>query len=336
MDWTFFDKWNQSLEAGRPERPLLPRNHIWATELGGSFIDRYLKMNGTAQSNPPNPRSLRKFEAGNIWESIIKFVLLRAGILQNSQKWVEFKYPDSLQVTGKLDFIAGGKPDYSLSAEIMEKEFAWLPEFISRATLNIVDKLKEIKTELKPIILEVKSCSSFMFDNYEKCGIPDPKHSLQLFHYLKAENLDEGHIVYVCKDDARLLEMEIKNPSDLEQQYYRDIELMTEYMKSTERPPLEKPITWKENFGKFAANWKVSYSNYLKMLYGFENQFAFENTYKPIVSAWNRVISRLKKGDKMTDSNKKYLDDIQKAGFNVEELKSQICEDEENEKEVET
>ena len=332
MEWRIYDTWNESLEKGRPERPLVPRDYIWATELGGAYIDRFMKMSGVVPSNPPNPRSLRKFEAGNIWESIIKFVLIRAGILQQSQEWVEFKYPDSLRVTGKLDFIAGGKPDFSLTETIMEKEFAWLPEFIGRATLNIVDKLKEIQKDLKSIILEVKSCSSFMFDGYEKSGIADPKHSLQLFHYLKAKKMDEGHIIYICKDDARLLELEIQNPSDLEHEYYRDIEDMTEYFKTGTNPLPENPIVWKDNFKKFSANWKIAYSNYIKNIYGFENQFAFENTYKPVVSAWNRVLTRLKKGDKMTDSNKKYLEEITKAGFDVEKLKKQITEDE---KEVE-
>ena len=112
MEWSFYNIWNASLEEGRPARILKPREKIWASELGGSMIDRYLKMTGIQPSNPPNPRSLRKFEAGNIWEAIVGYVLRRAGILQSKQDWIQYQYEGLLPVSGKLDYIGGGKPDY--------------------------------------------------------------------------------------------------------------------------------------------------------------------------------------------------------------------------------
>src|SRR6185295_1528178 len=80
MSWGFAGVWNQSLTV-RQERPLVPRDYVWASEIGGSMIDRYLKMQGVQPSNAPNLRSLRKFQAGDIWEWLCALVLKRAGIL---------------------------------------------------------------------------------------------------------------------------------------------------------------------------------------------------------------------------------------------------------------
>lgn len=319
--WQFFRLWNTSLDKG-DERTMEPRNHLWASELGGSMIDNFLKMKGTPPSNPPNPRSLRKFEAGNIWESIVKFVLIRAGILVESQTHLSFQYPGLREVTGRLDFVAGGQPDYDKSSEIIEKEFSWLPPFLSRAGLDIVNGLKEQYPDgLRNIVLEVKSCSSYMYERAEKTGLPQAHHGLQIYHYLKAqEEINEGHIVYICRDDARLIELGIFNPSPIEDEYKKYITDMTGYLDADQMPPRDKPLIFAEDEGKFRANWRVQYSKYLSFLYNIENQFAFEEIYKSKVAAWNRVLTRIKKGDKMTDNNKEKLDEIRRAGFDINEI----------------
>lgn len=326
MIWSFAGIWNQSLDD-KAERPLIKRDRIWATELGGAYVDRWLKMNAVKPSNPPNPRSMRKFEAGNIWESIIAFVLTRAGILQDSQEYIKVQLPGMLEVSGKLDFTAGGKPDYDKAKALISKEFEWLPEFVLRATWNIVDNLsKQYPNGLESIILECKSSSSFMFDNYEARMKADPKHELQLFHYLFGKKMPEGHVVYVCKDDARLCEIPIRNPSYLEDVYKADIKAMTECFKSPERPPNEPLIVWKDNFLKFAVNWKVEYSNYLTMLYGYKTPAEFNDSVSPTVERWNRVLGRIKDEKPLTDNNKEALSEITQSGFDIEVIKKQIEE----------
>lgn len=327
MTWGFGNLWNTSLEQGRPEKPLQQRQRIWGSELGGSMVDRFLKMKAVKQSNPPNNRSLRKFEAGNIWEALIGYVLSRAGILINKQQWVGYQYPTLLEVSGKLDFIAGGKPDYDKASSLITTEFKWLPEFISRATLNIVSSLQEqFPDGLKEIILELKSCSAFMFEKYERSNEGSIQHKLQLFHYLKAMDYKEGHIVYICKDDARLLEIGVFNPSFLEEVYKKDIETMTNYVLTDTQPPLEKPIVFDEMFSSFSANWKVGYSSYLFLLYGLKDQAEFDEKYKPITERWNRVLTRIKSGDKMTDNNLAAIDEMKKEGFDVDEITKRLKE----------
>lgn len=310
MKWSLYQIWNQSLEQ-REERILKARDNIWAGELGGSFIDRWLKMKAVPYTNPPNPRSLRKFEAGNIWEWIVSIVLKRAGILQTHNEWCSMQYPDCLKVTGKLDFLAGGKPDWDKAYYAIQK-FGF-PIFITKATGNIIEHFKtQFPEGIETIILELKSCSSFMFELYEKNNTGSQNHKLQLFHYLKAKQIPEGHIVYISKDDARMLEIGIWNPSDIENEYRRDINSMTYFINEDEQPPLENPIIWDTDFNKFSTNYKVGYSVYLTKLYGLKDQLEFDTKYKPIVERWNRVIGRIASGKTMTKNNQEVKDEILK------------------------
>lgn len=323
--WSFGNCWNESLEAGTPKREMKPRDRIWASEIGGSLVDRYLKMTGVQPSNPYDSRSLRKFEAGRIWEHIIGFVLKRAGILIDEQEWLKYQYEGLLPVTGKLDFLAGGNPDYDKALHSASTEFSWLPPFISRATQNIVSRLKEqFPNGLEKIILEIKSCSSFMFERYLKSDTASPQHKFQNFHYLKAKNMREGHIVYISKDDARLLEIGVFNPSPVEEGYHNDIMQITGYIRTNTRPPLEKPIVFDEEFGKFSANWKIGYSIYLTHLYGMKNLTEFNDKYKPMVEKWNRVLTRITEGKDLTDNNKEKIDEIVKVGFDFEKIKGSL------------
>lgn len=322
MLWSFYQIWNESLEEGKTDKILQPRQKIWASELGSAYVDRFLKMTGVQPSNPPNMRSLRKFEAGNIWEAIVGYVLRRAGILINKQEWLSYQYEGLLPVNGKLDFIAGGKPDYDKAIGVITKEFDWLPEFISRATANIIKRLREQYPDgLEHIILEIKSCSSFMFERYEK-GEANIKHKLQNFHYLKAKNMPEGHIVYICKDDARMIEIGVFNPSSIEEEYKKDIQYMSECIFRNWQPPLEKPILFDS---KFSANWKVGYSQYLTMLYGYKDQMEFDNKYKPMIERWNRVLTRIQENKEMTNNNKEAIEEIINGGFDIEEIKCQLA-----------
>ena len=317
LSWSFSNIWNESL-LQREERELKPRDHIWASELGGAFIDRWYKMKAEEPSNPFDARSLRKFEAGRVFEWIVEMVLSRAGILQSTQDWVDFQYPGLMRVTGKLDHLAGGSPDWEKAkAEFSNGE---LPDFIKRAASAVVKHFSEKYPDgLKLLVLEIKSVGSNMFHKYDVHKLADTKHALQLYHYLKGKNIPEGHIVYVSKDDLCLVEIGVI-VGQYEDKYHEDIEKMTEYFKGTEPPPAEQPVGFDELGGRFSVNWKISYSPYLTKVYGFKNQAEFEGKYKALVARWNRVLGRVADGKPMTDDNKKALEDMRKDFPNLDEL----------------
>lgn len=328
-NWTFSEAWNAAL-LDTEKRPAKARDNLWASELGKAPIDLYLKMTGVEPTNPPNARSLRKFEAGNVFEWIVALVLKRAGILQASQKWSSYQYPSLLKVTGKADFIAGGKPNFDKAlSELQQLE---LPEIFVKATARIKKHFEEKYPDgLAEKPLEIKSVSSFMFDLIEFNKNASKMHRIQTFHYLKAENRSTANIIYICRDDLRMIEVPVLNPSKVEDEYKQAIEKISKYYLKGEKPPLEKAIVFDEDFGKFAKNFNVAYSGYLTMLYGFTDQKEFDDKYIPIVARWNRVINRVVKGDKITDKNKLVLAEITDASYDTKEIASKFSGSNEDE-----
>jgi hypothetical protein len=284
------------------------------------MIDRYLKMTGVQPTNPPNMRSLRKFEAGNIIEWIVRFVLQRAGIVRDFQEEVWVEYDGLLKVKGKMDFIAGGILDPEKAKS--DVSALGLPESIERTSLYIVEKLTEIYgTEaLKLICLEIKSCSSFVMDRMEVTNAPIKKHTFQCFHYIKGLDMDEGHLAYICKDDMRMAEFPIFNPGPTQTAYIADLQQITHYLTNRIMPSPERAVIWSQETGKFSKNLDIEYSPYLTMVYGYDQPRNYSDRVSPIVARWNRVVKRYADGNKITEDNKKVKDEIIASGYNFDEV----------------
>lgn len=316
--WTFAELWNDSVISSN--RPVKARDYCWASEMGQPLIDRYLKMTGVQPTNPPNMRSLRKFEAGNIFEWIVRFVLTRAGLIQECQEEVWTDYPGLLKVKGKLDFKAGGVLDFERARHDISS--LHLPQSIVDSSLYIVQKLSETYGDkpLKDIVLEVKSCSTFVADRMEVTGKPIGTHEFQAFHYIKGLEMDEAHLVYICKDDMRMFEYSIFNPSHTEIKYITDLKAMTNAYNEQIMPAPEKQVIWAQEEGKFRKNIGIEYSPYLSMVYGYETPREYSDKVSPIVSRWNRVLARYANGDSITAKNKEVKSEIEASGYDMEEL----------------
>lgn len=327
--WGLQQVWNETLSS-IPDRKPEKRDHLWASELGKAPVDVWLHLKGTPQTNPPNARSRRKFEAGNTFEWIVGLILKRAGILLESQKHVKYQYPRLMEVTGKVDFVAGGKPD----KEKYMKEMAALelPEVFMLLGEQIIDSLlMNFPDGLEEMPLEVKSISSFMFENIERSEKPVAIHRLQAYHYLKAMGKRKANLIYVCRDDLRMIEFPIFDNEINEEEYKSKIEYLTKYYKSEGMPPLEKPIEFDEDIGRFSKNFKVAYSSYLTMLYGWKDQMAFDEIYMKKTASWNRVMSRMVNGDKITKKNEEIFEDIRKYGFNPDNISLKFITSKKNE-----
>lgn len=339
--WSVTKAWNESI-AGE-EREMTPRDYLYASELGQSHIDIILKMRGTKQTNPPNARARRKFFMGNVAEDILYLALLRCGLIIDSQVRGNFQYDGLLSVHGRCDFIAGGRVDYLKSKQaILDMRLSDWMEAMSLKTLDKI-AMEMGDTELKPIVIENKSVSSFMYEKYAASNAPNPHHAYQLFHYLKAFKMDEGRVFYTNKDDAMLLEFAVFNPSDVEKGYKDEIAQLTEYYVLDTLPPLAKEIVFDDQAKKFTKNWRVEYSPYLTMLYPqYERPDMYVDAVKGTVSRWNRVLARIKKIDSgaRLKPNKKYPDgapmeltqanidviaEIKSAGWDAKEL-SRVAE----------
>lgn len=318
QSWSFTNLWNDSVISNN--RDFKERDYCWASEIGQPLIDRWLKMKGIRATNPPNMRSLRKFEAGNLVEWVVRFVLERAGLIQETQEEVWVEYPGLLRVKGKLDFKAGGVPDFEKAKSDVSR--LCLPRSIQDSSLYMVQKLQEEfgGKPLKEIVLEIKSCSSYVMDAMEKTEKPIPHHKFQAFHYIKGLDMDEAHLVYISKDDLRMMEFPIFNPSRTELEYVADLKAITGYFNSGERPSLEPLIGWKHEQGKFSKSLGIEYSNYLTMLYGFQTPRDYSDSVKSQVARWNRVLARYAKGDTITKKNEEVKAEIRKSGYDFDEL----------------
>lgn len=316
QSWEFAKVWNDSLLRDSA-RPTEKRDYIWASEIGGPYSDRYLKMTGVTPTNPPNNRSLRKFQAGNIWEFVIQFVLRRAGLIIDRQQRLTYQYPGLLEVSGRPDFVAGGFPNIQKAKQEIEE--MGLPEMMLHASMAIVEKLDSMhKVELKEIFLEIKSSSEMMWPKYE-IGGADQRHRAQIFHYLKSSGMDEGHIVYINKDNCLLLEFPVYNPGRDEDFYKSDIEAMTDIYRSGSFPK-EEDVMYDPVTCRFRTNWKVEYSSYLTLLYGYESPEQFRGKYKKLVDGMNRVFKRCVNGDKMTKANLEIISDAKQIFPNWDEM----------------
>lgn len=325
--WHFATIWNETLD-NMQDRPMVARDYIWASELGGAFCDRYLKMNAVPFTNPPNTRSRRKFQAGNMWEWVIAMVLISAGMLKKKQVRVETKLPRLLRVSGKLDYIVGGDIDWAAAKQnikniqdqlvLLDLE---LPPFFFKAIEKFVDNYSG--KILKEVVHEMKTISSFMMEKLQKTNEPMPHHVFQLFHYIYGNDLgiDEGKLTYVCKDDCIMEEFVVTNNEQFFEAYKADIKQMTKYYSAgfdkknptALMPPKEPLLLFEDGVFRFTKNFKVEYSSYLKLLYGYETPEAYRMAWQYKIASWNRVFKRCVKGDNMTPKNKEAIADAMKA-----------------------
>jgi hypothetical protein len=309
--------WNKAVEGD--ERELKLRDYVYASELGGGLIDRYLKMKATPVTNPPNGRALRKMMAGNFTEAVILYVFQRAGILRHSQKRFESDWTP-LSVHGKADIIIGGKVDID-QARKAAQQFEYFPE-MHAISLKVVEGLY-LHGEIPDTGYEVKSIATYKADDFEKKGDkaePVNTHRLQAGFYSIESMLPYFILSYVCRDDLRMTEFYVYNTKEIQKEIYNDVYQIKGYLDANERPPLEPMIVIEG--GKFSKNFNVEYSSYLTMLYGFEQPRDYSELVKKDIAKWNRVLARYKNGDKITDKNKEVREEIETRGFDFEKILS--------------
>jgi len=328
--------WNNSLILD--ERELKARDYCWASELGKPQIDRYLSMKGVKQSNPPNERSKRKFFAGNIWEFIAGLVLHQMGIIITKQEHI-VNEDMPLKVTGRLDYMIGGTPDYNKARSYIAS-MPFDQEMMARF-LKVIDNFENEygQDEIRPMVHEIKSCSHYVIEKIQEGGNIEG-HDFQIDHYLRGLKMNSGIIDYISRDDALMAERVVTRSEAMDKRLLQDLSTLKGYLDANQEPPKAPLITF-EN--KFSKNFGVEYSSYLTKVYGFETPEDYRNSVQSKIASWNRLLKRLKdinegkqtptgKSILLTDKNKLAVDEIAREGFgdaNVLSKKAKIEEEEE-------
>lgn len=292
------DIWNEILVAVKRNRPMVARTHIWATEIGKNYFDRYHKMIGTPPTRVIEERILRKFAAGDIFEELVGDYLAKIGLIESSQEHIIIPESETmLKVSGKIDYIAS-MPDWNKAREAVKQNNEEEADITNEILNKLIDKLSaEFPDGLPPTIFEIKTINSMVFwakkDYLQEAY---PFHIMQLYTYLKAKNLPEGRIVYLSKDDLTIKEMTVFHPVvDLSAKWNKDVAEMTKYIRDGVEPPKPEQIVFEphgcirfqkdkvkyKTDGVWKENWEVKFSSYFEMITGHTSEEEWLVSLKP-------------------------------------------------------
>lgn len=316
--------WNNSLIL--EDKELKPRDWCRASELGKTLVDRYLIMKGEKPSNPPNDRSRRKFFAGHVWEYIAGLILTQMGIIISKQEVTKTE-DMPLVVYGHLDYLVGGRPNYNKARDEIKR--VPMDEAMLERFLKVIDNFEQEygTDEIETRVHEIKSVSHYAIEKIQNGGVIDG-HDLQIDHYQRALKMDHGLITYISKDDALMAERIVSRSKELDDRLRKDITTLKGHLESNTRPEAAPLILFEE---KFTKNFGVEYSQYLTLVYGFDTPEEYRNAVQSKIASWNRLLKRLKdinegkttptgKPILLTDKNKIAIDEINKAGWDAQNL----------------
>ena len=205
--------------------------------------------------------------------------------------------------------IIGGKPKYDEALKGIEE--LGLPELLGIAAVELVKGFNTLVNggELPLKIVELKSISDMIWRGMERTSAPLYHHKQQCWHYIKALKIP-GELCYINRDNLLVMEFPVDDSAN--ELYESDIKTMTGYFNANQRPPLEDEILFDKDLFRFGKNYKVEYSEYLSMLYGYSTPEAYRERYDKLISSFNRTMKRCIKGDKMTKLNLDTIDEAKK------------------------
>lgn len=322
--WGFSAVWNESFRA-MPDYDLQPRARVWASEMGGSYRDRYLKMYAHPYSNPINFRSRQKMMAGKFFEDVVGIVLTATGLIQDRQLSGLVQLDGMLPVSGKKDFIAGGVIDWDMAYD----EAARLKQIFQSSKMEtsnfIVHMIDRILPHFKNLfsynpamqyVLEAKSVSGFVFNLIEKKNSPRRGHDLQAFHYLLSEkDIPKSLLLYISREDCMMHEFLIDRDKEILKRYVTDVKTMTAYYNAAGKnylknaPPPDPEVAFEEASCRFVKSNSVEYSPYLTFTYGIKSIDDFKAKWDSRLSKFNRVFKRAVMGENLTKANLEIIAD---------------------------
>ena len=258
----------------------------YPADLGGDMFLRYVKRK-KYDSIPLNPRTLRKFEIGKIWEKRI-----HEAVCKSIEK----------NLTGKDFKIIDLHPEV---APPFEKRVEWreinLNGFYDKLLLVNIPKIGWIA-----LVIEVKSVNSMMFHKQKREGHQPIRNIKQLMFYLGrmkthkpywdklCENAKRmfgieklvdiwGVLSQVSKDDGSMWERTYKYDKVLYNEIVEEIRELNYYWDNNIIPPKTSDVIIIED-GKAKLNWDISYSNYIHHYLG-------EN-YDRVLEEAQRLVNR--------------------------------------------
>ncbi len=302
--WTIQEIWNDTF-VGESTTEVKPRDYIRASEIGKSFLDRYYAMTGVEWTHPFDARVLRIFEAGNIYEWLVRLVLIRAGILRHDEKEIKIEPEGILPVIGHLDFIAGGKPDWKQAQSIVPLlEQLFFPKRMLVVSEKLIESLsKKYPDGLPEQLFEVKTVNSLAFWRHSKGDKQSSSvvmqaydhHIMQIYTYMKGLGLKKGLILYLSKDDLTLAEYKVTADEELEHKWLSDVQTMTHHYNQKIQPQREPDMVWDQDKFYWRPNWQIVRSNYFGHIVKDMTKEEWDRQIKNLCNRCKTRIKNLKK-----------------------------------------
>jgi hypothetical protein len=228
-------------------------------------------------------------------------------------------------VHGRCDFICG-----SFETEFAQYQLDAIKDFIDEDLYHkgcgIIKKLggKPLKTKG----IELKSCSSYVYDRVTKTKRPIPIHAQQANYYQRFLKIPFD-VSYISKDDSFMVDAPIDSEK-MEPMLRADLEKITYFVLKNIVPPEEPIMTFNPMTGNFEKNIQIEYSPYISMR-GYKSPFEFRQSVEPLTKRWNNVLARyakVEKGDltptgkemKISPQNKEVRQEIINSGYDFQEL----------------
>lgn len=273
--WSIQEPWNYSTLISK-QWETKPRDILYASEVGSSFLETYWKLNGVAPTNAISESGRRKMEAGNLYEAIVVWTLRKVGILKETQGKIRLTDdPDLLPVYGRFDILAGFEGSWDEKVEELEFYFKKMESegfdfpFFNIVKSKSIETLKYLKEKypdgLETKLYEVKSINSIAFWRGDKM-ISDPyeHHKRQLMFYIlhNEYGVKNGSFLYIDRDTMSISELPCRIDMDIVKGMYEWLEKMTYYYRNKiepERPPI---VIFDKKVDKYCLNWIVLRSDY--------------------------------------------------------------------------
>ena len=122
--------------------------------------------------------------------------------------------------------------------------------------------------EKTPFEIKTMNTNAFNYLQKGKDGFKyaNPHYQLQLYTYMLYYGVDKGRLVYISKNDGRMVEVVIRRTDEMDRAWNNDVKTMSDFFNSNTIPPCE-PFKVEDGRGHLKDNWKIAYSRYKDYLH---------------------------------------------------------------------
>ena len=253
------------------EREIVPRDAIWASEIGTDMYARYQKMKGKHPSNKFTARTYFKFFVGDALENAITKVFRRCGMIVEVQKGGDTCVVETegcFPVRGKYDLIISSDGDWDKALWKIENEpLHHEDSFVDRYSKPMALYCKENYPDgFEREIFEIKTINTNSLRAHLRAGTMKEAyyyHYMQIYTYMRHMGAKTGKILYISKDDGLFYIADVIESTKLENDWLEDVKKITNIIKNNIEPPFPKP--YKMIGGKWKKDWFAIGNSFLTM-----------------------------------------------------------------------